>query len=247
VQGRGAAPGKAANTDPRRFSVPEGVRLGRDRIGGSAVRPGGGGIVASQGGGRVAVAARSCVRFAPGPTNRPSNEKVNAMKPFVLSLCLLLMAILSGQGGAAPAEVEPAEFDLTETIQVFRVNDDVSFDDAIDSMKLRANTLNFKLVAHMPLSEQIEAMGETSRRMEIFQFCDALIAKRMVEFNLVFAGYLPCRIAVIEGEDGSTNLVTMNMDLMLKAADLPPALAEDAQQVRDTIYSIVDAGVNGDL
>ena len=46
--------------------------------------------------------------------------------------------------------------------------EDVSMDDAIDSMKLRANKLNFKLVAHMPLSEQVKAMGQDSKRMEIF-------------------------------------------------------------------------------
>jgi uncharacterized protein (DUF302 family) len=99
----------------------------------------------------------------------------------------------------------------------------------------------------MPLSEQVKAMGEESRRMEIFQFCDALIAKRMVDYNIVFAGYLPCRIAVIEGDKGVLHIVTMNMDLMMAAADLPADLAEVAKQVRDTIYSIVDAGVHGDI
>ena len=39
----------------------------------------------------------------------------------------------------------------------------------------------------------------------------------------------------------------MNMDMMLHAVDLPEELQPMAKQVRDTIYSIVDAGVNGDL
>ena len=34
---------------------------------------------------------------------------------------------------------------------------------------------------------------------------------------------------------------------VLHAVDLPPELQPLAKQVRDTIYSIVDAGVNGDL
>jgi hypothetical protein len=36
----------------------------------------------------------------------------------------------------------------------------VSMNDAAKAMKIRANTLNIKLVAEMPLSKQIEAMGK---------------------------------------------------------------------------------------
>jgi hypothetical protein len=35
--------------------------------------------------------------------------------------------------------------------------------------------------------------------------------------------------------------------MMLHAVDLPPDLQKLAQQVRDSIYSIVDAGATGDL
>ena len=124
---------------------------------------------------------------------------------------------------------------------------EVEFDDVIESMKLRANTLNFKLVADLPLSEQVEAMGVESNRMQILAFCDALIAKRMVEYNLIFAGYLPCRVAVVEDGEGNVWVVTMNMDMMVNAVDLTPELRKLAMTVRDTINSIVQAGVEGDL
>ena len=127
------------------------------------------------------------------------------------------------------------------------LGDDISIDDAIDSMKLRANVRNFKLVAHLPLSKQVMSMGEKSPRMEIFQFCDALIAKRMVEYNKLFAGFLPCRIAVVADAKGKGWLVTMNMDTMLQAAGMTPTLKKLGKTVRDSIYSIVSAGVNGDL
>ena len=74
-----------------------------------------------------------------------------------------------------------------------------------------------------------------------------LIAKQMVEFDIIFAGFLPCRIAVVEDAAGRGWIITMNMDMMLYAVDLPEHLRPLAQKVRDTIYSIVDAGVNGDL
>lgn len=170
----------------------------------------------------------------------------------ILFPLLLLMPLLAQAG--EKQKIDTPAFDeaiarqmISSSIQRFPLAEDVSIDDAIDSMKLRANTLNFKLVADLPLSEQVKAMGEEARYMRILAFCDALIAKRMVDYNLIFAGFLPCRIAVVEDAEGKGWLVTMNMDMMLHAVDLPEDLKPLAKQVRDTIYSIVDAGVNGDL
>ena len=170
-----------------------------------------------------------------------------------LFLCLLLMFPFAAQA-AAKEKIEIPAFDetlahevISNSIQRFPLAEDITVDDAIDSMKLRANALNFKMVADLPLSEQVKAMGEDARYMRILAFCDALIAKRMVEYDIIFAGFLPCRIAVLEDAEGKGWLVTMNMDMMLHAVDLPDDLKPLAQQVRDTIYSIIDAGVNGDL
>ena len=173
------------------------------------------------------------------------------MKKFLIAALMLLFTSVVA---AEKQHIETPAFDkaiaqqmVNASIQRFKLADGISVNDAIDSMKLRANGLNFKLVADLPLSEQVEAMGEEARYMRILAFCDALIAKKMVEFNTIFAGFLPCRIAVIEDENGQGWLVTMNMDMMLHAVDLPEDLQPLAKQVRDTIYSIVDAGVNGDL
>jgi len=173
------------------------------------------------------------------------------MKKILFPL-LLLMPLLVQAG--EKQKIDTPAFDetiarqmISDSIQRFPLAEDVSIDDAIDSMKLRANTLNFKLVADLPLSEQVKAMGEEARYMRILAFCDALIAKRMVDYDLIFAGFLPCRIAVVEDAEGKGWLVAMNMDMMLHAVDLPEDLKPLAKQVRDTIYSIVDAGVNGDL
>ncbi|MGW8228981.1 MAG: DUF302 domain-containing protein [Gammaproteobacteria bacterium] len=125
--------------------------------------------------------------------------------------------------------------------------DGVSLDDAVASMKLRANIRNMKLVAELPLSKQIEAMGKKARRMEIYQFCDPLTAQRMVEANIHFAAYLPCRIALVEDEKGRGWLVMMNLDMMLNGASLTDDLKTQAIKVRDTLMDIMQAGANGDL
>lgn len=168
---------------------------------------------------------------------------------FMVMLLGMLTVANAGDGKAAKGKPDKAMMQqmVQQSIQIFKLEEGISVDDAIDSMMLRANNLNFKLVADLPLSEQVKAMGEDARYMRILAFCDALIAKKMVQYDPIFAGFLPCRIAVLEDEKGHGMIVTMNMDMMLYATELPAELQPLAKQVRDTIYSIVDAGVNGDL
>lgn len=128
------------------------------------------------------------------------------------------------------------------------VADSVSADDAAESMKLRANMLNMKLVAELPLSKQVEAMtGKPQRPMAIYQFCDAAVAKRMVDHALDFAAYLPCRIALVQDPNGKNWLVMLNLDAVLENVKLPPELAKDAITVRDNLLNIMQAGARGDL
>ena len=176
------------------------------------------------------------------------------MKRSLATTVFALALAVSPLQAAEKKHIETPAFDKTvaqqmvqNSIQKFAINEDVSVEDAIASMQLRSNMLNFKLVADLPLSEQVKAMGEEANYMRILAFCDALIAKKMVAYDIIFAGFLPCRIAVVEDNDGRGWIITMNMDMMLHAVDLPPDLQPLAKKVRDTIYSIVDAGVNGDL
>lgn len=165
-----------------------------------------------------------------------------------LALLVSTTALAAEKKTTAPIMDKAAMEQMVQSsIQKFKINDDVSVDDAIDSMMLRANNLNFKLVADLPLSEQVKAMGEEANYMRILAFCDALIAKKMVEHDIIFAGFLPCRIAILKDSKGQGWIVTMNMDMMVKGVSLPKDLQPLAVKVRDTIYSIVDAGVNGDL
>ena len=146
-----------------------------------------------------------------------------------------------------PVPAQAAKNVATQGVQRFKLAAGVSLEEAVESMKLRANQLNFKLVADLPLSEQVAAMGKKSRYMRILAFCDALIASQMVSHDLLFAAFLPCRIAVVQDAQGQGWLVTMHLDQILHGVNLPPHLRPLAQQVRDTMYNIIEAGVNGDL
>ena len=165
----------------------------------------------------------------------------------ILVTCLLWMGLsLNVQAEKMFELSDQCQEDVMNMIRC-KLADDVSADDAIDSMKLRANLLNFKLVGHMPLSEQVAAMGGKSNRMEIFQFCDAMIAAQMVKHSMAFAGYLPCRISLVVDDNEQAWLITLNMDSTMGDAKLPKELQSLGMTVRNNIYSIITAGAEGDL
>jgi uncharacterized protein (DUF302 family) len=160
---------------------------------------------------------------------------------------LLILVLLCALVGAPIAATASEGISIGDTVLKMPLADDVSMDDAVDSMKLRANTLNFKLVAHLPLYKELEAMGIDTKRIEIFQFCDARIANEMVIFNPDFSAYLPCRITLIEDAEGKPWLVTLDLGKIIPTANLSPELQEKAEMVRDKIESIMTAGANGEL
>jgi uncharacterized protein (DUF302 family) len=165
----------------------------------------------------------------------------------VATVCLFALVLAGGNvQAAAPKKAQP-QMQIADTVVKLPLAKGVSMDDAVTSMKARANELNMKLVAELPLSKQIAAMGETSRRIEIFQFCDPLTAKKMVEYDLHFAAYLPCRITLVEDAKGQAWLVMMNLDMFLGDPNLTPSLKTSAIQVRDTLNAIIKAGANGDI
>jgi uncharacterized protein (DUF302 family) len=61
------------------------------------------------------------------------------------------------------------------------------------------------------------------------------------------AAYLPCRITVVEKEDGLW-MYTLNMDMMVKMGrKLPSPLKEEAKAVRDTIWEMMERGSKGEI
>jgi uncharacterized protein (DUF302 family) len=135
---------------------------------------------------------------------------------------------------------------------VYKVSVDrgVSLDEAAESMRLRANALNLQLVAELPMSKQVEAVtGKPQRTIIIFQFCDAVLARDLIDVNLEFAIYMPCRIALIEDAKGQGWLVMMdvNVDSVAREKRLPSALKDRINAVRKSLVEIMQAGAKGEL
>ena len=166
----------------------------------------------------------------------------------VICLMISLLALPAIADGNAKNAPQSTAGSISQTVIKMPLAKGVSMDDAVESMKLRANFINMKLVAELPLSKQVEAeTGKPERRMSIYQFCDARTAKQMVDYSMDFAAYLPCRIALIQDEQGQGWLVMMDLNVLINSANLNPKLKEKAIEVRDNLENIMKAGANGDI
>jgi uncharacterized protein (DUF302 family) len=135
------------------------------------------------------------------------------------------------------------------------VAEDVSFDDAVDSMKLRANEINFKFVGHSPLWKDIVAItgDEDTPRVEIFSFCDAVVARKVLDHAPEFIVFIPCRIALIEDADGKLWVMTLDWDVnWLNLAQNPNSvldkeLRDEAIRIREGMRYIMEGAASGDF
>ncbi len=169
------------------------------------------------------------------------------MSVFSITLSALMLTVSASQAAAhQPAKPKAAQSEVYK----IAIDRSVSLKDAADSMRLRANALNLQLVAELPLSKQVEAVtGKPQRTITIFQFCDAVTAKDLIDMSMDFAIYMPCRIAMIEDAKGQGWLIMtdINVDLVASEKKLQKTLTERIKAVREGLIEIMQAGAKGAL
>ena len=162
----------------------------------------------------------------------------------------LVLSTLLLSAPASWAAASAANQSTESGVYKVAIDRSVSLADAAESMRLRANALNLQLVAELPMSKQVEAVtGKPQRTIIVFQFCDAVLAKDLIDVNMDFSIYMPCRIALIEDAKGQGWLVMMdvNVDAVAQEKRLPEALKVRIEAVRKSLLSIMQAGAKGEL
>jgi uncharacterized protein (DUF302 family) len=82
------------------------------------------------------------------------------------------------------------------------------------------------------------------RKAFVYEICQARTASLMLSGHPEFAVFMPCKIALYE-DGGKTILSTMNMDLVLPAAQDDPALFEEATRLFGTLRAMMESLGNG--
>ena len=172
------------------------------------------------------------------------------MRPALFAVVGVVLSSLLLSAPASWAAAPPTKQKAQTDVYKVAIDRGVSMSEAAESMRLRANALNLQLVAELPLSKQVEAVtGKPQRTITIFQFCDAVLAKDLIDVNMDFSVYMPCRIALIEDAKGQGWLVMMdvNVDAVAKEQRLSQALKNRIEEVRQSLVSIMQAGAKGEL
>ena len=107
---------------------------------------------------------------------------------------------------------------------------------------------NIKAVGEFHLSKELEnRSGQKQRFLKVYSYCSPEAARAMVDFSPHMAAYMPCRITVLEKEDGLW-LYTLNMDMLIHMGrKLPPELRTTVLQIRDTIWKMLERGSRGEF
>jgi len=134
-----------------------------------------------------------------------------------------------------------------------KAKEGLSFDEIIEAMDLKANDVNFKKTVHSKIWQDIAAItGVPTTRIEVLQYCDAVVARRILDVSPEFSIFIPCRISVYEDANGDIWLMTMDWDISWLAFAWQPGsqisqqLREDAVRIRSAMDQIMKAGASGE-
>jgi len=133
-------------------------------------------------------------------------------------------------------------------VRKVKINDDVSTDEVIESMRSIATDANMLQVGDSRMAEEYDHEGKRQRYVRILHYCAPNIAKTFIDYSVAYGAFMPCRILIVEDDKGDRWLVTMAMELMLFGGHtLPPEMMKKAEHVRDTMSKMMDLAAIGDF
>ena len=133
-------------------------------------------------------------------------------------------------------------------VRKVRINDDISTEDVVESMNEIAGENNFLVVGDSKMSINSSIKNPDGKRyIRILHFCSPSIAEQFIGYSEAFGAFMPCRILIVEDDEGNRWLYTMSMELMLYGGKpLPDDMMKMAESVRDLMYGMMDAAATGE-
>jgi len=161
----------------------------------------------------------------------------------IFTLTLFLSQTIFAQDIVQKEQLTLDIIDITNSVLKMPLDKGVSVHDAHMSINLKAEELNMKKVGYLPVSNELRARGLNPRHLEIFQFCNPEDAMKMVEFNTIYAAFMPCRIALVEDKQGHLWLQMINLDMIIDKYPLPEELRKIAITINAQMLAMITAGV----
>jgi len=143
--------------------------------------------------------------------------------------------------------------DLTTAIYEVPVNEGVSYQDVVDSLKIVSEGMNFVNPANFPIGDHIKARGIDPQGVkEVHALCNLSMGTDIILDHPEFLVFAPCRIALYEKLDGNKKTkLFLGLDrptFDLKNIKNPTERAKKAaQQLENALILLMSKARNGDI
>ncbi len=177
------------------------------------------------------------------------------LKVILISIILLLSACKSTglQPNIHAASGDMPKIDFNSAIYEVAVNDGVSYQDVVDSLKIVSEGMNFVNPANFPIGGHIKLRGIDPQGIkEVHSFCNLSMGTDIFLDHPEFLVFAPCRIALYEKPDANKKLrLFIGLDrptFDLKSIKNPTERAKkSAQQLEDALIILIDKARRGEI
>ena len=177
----------------------------------------------------------------------------------IVSIVLILLVAACTSQTIAPQKMLKAMpnglpgMDLTSAVYEVPVNDGVSYQDVIDSLKTLSEGMNFVNPTNFPIGDHMKARGIDPQGIkEVHSFCNLSMGAEIILDHPEFLVFAPCRIALYEKPNSNKKLkLFIGLDrptFDLQSIKNPTERAKKAaQQLEDALILLMSKARNGDI
>lgn len=167
-------------------------------------------------------------------------------------LWILIILMLAACNNSKPEEVS-AHADDQSAIYEVAVQDGISHEDVVDSLKSISEGMNFVNPANFPIGENMKKRDIDPQGVkEVYTYCNLGMGTEIILDHPEFLVFAPCRIALYEKPDAN-NKMKLYLALARPTHDLkniknPTARAKKAaQQLEESLMELMHRASEGDF
>jgi uncharacterized protein (DUF302 family) len=169
---------------------------------------------------------------------------------FVLAACEQHQPLPENEN---PGVVSVEGIDSNSAIYEIAVQDGVSYEDVIDSLKSLSEGMNFVNPANFPIGDHMKQRGIDPQGIkEVHGYCNLSMGTEIILDHPEFLVFAPCRIAVYEKPDADNKLklflALSRPTYDLKSIKNPTERAQkSAQELEDALIDLMQRASEGDF
>ncbi len=172
------------------------------------------------------------------------------LKIAVLSVVVLFLVACAHSSAVAirPVGNGMPEIDLNSAIYEVPVQEGVSYQDVVESLKSVSEGMNFVNPANFPIADHIKLRGIDPQGVkEVHSFCNLSMGTEIFLDHPEFLVFAPCRIALYE-KQSKLYLGLDRPTYDLKSVKSPtPRAQKAAQALEDALIKLIEKARKGDI